>query len=270
MAVRPTATGWSTPVPTLTPAKPPSAPACTGWNPTRPPTEVVARIFERFLAGHGYYAIAERLTAEGIPSPAGYDRARNPHRLGRAWAKSAVRAILRNPRYTGYQVWGRQRRDEMLLDVNDVAAGQGHWIRGEAYYRCRYPAEYAAADFDHPKSVYLRETGVVRRLDTWLAELFSPANLDHTCHTLATASRSDPAGDQRRLPPKRCWSTANAALTATGPPWRPAPTPPWCNSGSPRSAPPEPLPKRNSATHRQPPTGSRPSRFGASSSRPAD
>jgi len=231
--------------------------------------EVVARIFERLLAGHGYYAIAEQLTAEGTPSPAGYDRARNPHRLGRAWAKSAVRTILRNPRYTGYQVWGRQRRDEMLLDVNDVAAGhvsrmrwndparwiwstqpthqplvdqatyqavqariatrsprssrtpratprpyllrgrlhcalcqrrlQGHWIRGEAYYRCRYPAEYAAAtDFDHPKSVYLRETGVVRRLDTWLAELFSPANLDHTCHTLATASRSDPAGDQRR------------------------------------------------------------------------
>ena len=39
---------------------------------------------------------------------------------------------------------------------------------------------------------------MVRRLDTWLAELFSPANLDHTCHTLATASRSDPAGDQRR------------------------------------------------------------------------
>jgi site-specific DNA recombinase len=28
---------------------------------------------------------------------------------------------------------------------------QGQWIRGEAYYRCRYPAEYAtAASFDHP------------------------------------------------------------------------------------------------------------------------
>jgi site-specific DNA recombinase len=84
---------------------------------------VVARIFELFLAGHGYYAIAEQLTAEAIPSPAGHDRGRNPHRLGRAWAKSAIRAILRNPRYTGYQVWGRQRRDEVLLDVNDVAAG---------------------------------------------------------------------------------------------------------------------------------------------------
>jgi site-specific DNA recombinase len=231
--------------------------------------EVVSRIFELFLAGHGCYAIAEQLTAEGIPSPAGYDRARNPHRPGRAWAKSAVRAILRNPRYTGYQVWGRQRRDEVLLDVNDVAAGhvsrmrwndaanwvwsaqpthppvvdqatfqavqsriasrsphssrtpratprpyllrgrlhcalcqrrlQGQWIRGEAYYRCRYPAEYAAASgFDHPRSVYVREVDVVGRLDTWLADLFSPANLDHTCRTLATASRSDPTQDQRR------------------------------------------------------------------------
>jgi site-specific DNA recombinase len=76
---------------------------------------------------------------------------------------------------------------------------QGQWIRGEAYYRCRYPAEYAAAaDVDHPKSVYLREVNLVGRLDDWLAELFSPANLDHTCRILATASRSDPAIDQRR------------------------------------------------------------------------
>ena len=225
--------------------------------------EVVAHIFELFLAGHGSYAIAERLTAQGIPSPAGYDRARNPHRPGHAWAKSAVRAILRNPRYTGYQVWGRQRRDEVLLDVNDVAAGhvtrmrwndpdrwiwstqlthqplidqatyravqariaaqsprstrtlgatprpyllrgrlhcalcdrrlQGQWIRGEAYYRCRYPAEYATASgFEHPRSVYLREVDLIGRLDSWLAELFSPDNLDNTCQTLASASRHHP------------------------------------------------------------------------------
>jgi site-specific DNA recombinase len=84
---------------------------------------VVQRIFAEFLNGHGYYAIAERLTADAVPSPAGHDRARNPHRHGRAWGKSAIRAILGNPRYTGYQVWGRQRRDEVLLDVDDVAAG---------------------------------------------------------------------------------------------------------------------------------------------------
>lgn len=34
-----------------------------------------------------------------------------------------MRAILENPRYTRRQVWNRQRRDEVLLDVDDVAAG---------------------------------------------------------------------------------------------------------------------------------------------------
>ena len=84
---------------------------------------VVKRIFALFLQGYGYLAIAELLTGEAIPSPSGYDPDRNPHRDGRAWSKSAVRAILTNPRYTGYQVWNRQRRDEILLDVDDVAAG---------------------------------------------------------------------------------------------------------------------------------------------------
>jgi site-specific DNA recombinase len=38
-------------------------------------------------------------------------------------SKSAVRAIIRNPRYSGFQVWNRQSNDEVLLDVNDVALG---------------------------------------------------------------------------------------------------------------------------------------------------
>jgi site-specific DNA recombinase len=220
---------------------------------------VVARIFAEYLDGRGYYAIAERLTADAVPSPAGHDRARNRHRHGRAWGKSAVRAILANPRYTGYQVWGRQRRDEVLLDVDDVAAGhtsrrrwnpatqwiwsaapahralvsraafqavqarmhpptphkprkaqpdarvyplrgrlrcqlcdrrlQGQWIRGEAYYRCRYPAEYATtAGFDHPRSVYLREVDLLPRIDAWLGRLTDPDHLEATCQAIAAAS----------------------------------------------------------------------------------
>lgn len=90
---------------------------------------VVARIFEEYLSGLGLYAIAERLTRESIPSPSAHDPARNRHRDGRAWSKSAVRAILRNPRYTGSQVWNRQRRDEVLLDVEDVAAGHQTKLR---------------------------------------------------------------------------------------------------------------------------------------------
>jgi site-specific DNA recombinase len=90
---------------------------------------IVVRIFEEYVGGRGLYAIAERLTREDVPSPSAYDRQRNPHRNGNAWSKSAIRAILMNPRYTGLSVWGRQRREEILLDVDDVAAGHRSLMR---------------------------------------------------------------------------------------------------------------------------------------------
>jgi DNA invertase Pin-like site-specific DNA recombinase len=70
---------------------------------------IVQRIYRLFNAGRGLYLIAETLTSEGIPSPSAYDRERNRHRSTShgAWSKVAVRAILQNPRYTGYQVWNR-------------------------------------------------------------------------------------------------------------------------------------------------------------------
>jgi site-specific DNA recombinase len=101
---------------------------------------VVVRIFAEFLAGAGIYAIAEGLTHDGIPCPSAHDPGRNRHRCGIAWSKGAVRAILTNPRYTGRQVWNRQRKDEVLLDVHDVALGHttkmrwneaGKWIYSE-------------------------------------------------------------------------------------------------------------------------------------------
>ena len=84
---------------------------------------VVRRIFAEYLAGRGLFAIAEGLTRDQIPSPSQHDRARNRHRTGEGWSKSAVRVIVTNPRYTGRQVWNKQRKDEILLDVDDVAAG---------------------------------------------------------------------------------------------------------------------------------------------------
>jgi site-specific DNA recombinase len=83
----------------------------------------VARIFEMYLGGAGYRAIAQALTDEGVPSPAQHDPGRNSHRTRHAWAGSAVRAILTNPRYLGRQVWGRQPRKEVLLDPNRPADG---------------------------------------------------------------------------------------------------------------------------------------------------
>ncbi|GGP97451.1 putative recombinase [Streptosporangium pseudovulgare] len=90
---------------------------------------VVARIFAEFLNGHGLFAIAEGLTRDGVPSPSAHDPGRNRHRVGIAWSKGAVRAILTNPRYTGHQVWNRQRKDEVLLDVDDVGLGHTTKLR---------------------------------------------------------------------------------------------------------------------------------------------
>ena len=83
----------------------------------------MVRIFRAYVPGKGLYGIAEGLTRDVIPCPSARDPARNPHRDGAAWSKSAVRTILHNPRYTGREVWNRQRREEVLIDVDDVALG---------------------------------------------------------------------------------------------------------------------------------------------------
>ncbi|HZO64488.1 MAG TPA: recombinase family protein, partial [Kribbellaceae bacterium] len=217
----------------------------------------VQRIFRDFLNGNGIFAIAEALTSQGIPSPSAYDYQRNPHRDGRAWAKSAVRVILTNPRYTGRQVWNKQRTDEVLVDVDDVALGhqpvmrwnprdkwiisqevvheplvsdevftavrdllgsrahkpaphkphrtrhpyvfksliycsvcqrrmQGQHSHDVAYYRCRYPSDYALANrVDHPKNVIMREDLATGPIDRWLACVFDPSRRGRTIELLA-------------------------------------------------------------------------------------
>jgi DNA invertase Pin-like site-specific DNA recombinase len=228
-----------------------------GLTPDPQTAPVVRRIFGDFLNGNGIFAIAEALTSDGILCPAAYDRERNPHREGRAWAKSAVRVILTNPRYTGRQVWNKQRTDEVLVDVDDVALGhmpavrwnpRDKWIISQevvheplvsdeifnavgdllvsrahkpaahkphrtrhpyllksllycsictrrmqaqhshdvAYYRCRYPSEYALANrIDHPKNVFMREDQAIGPIDRWIASAFDPAHRDQTIKRLA-------------------------------------------------------------------------------------
>src|SRR6266568_675633 len=234
---------------------------------------VIRRIFAEYLAGRGLFAIAEGLTRDRVPSPSQHDAARNPHRTGEGWAKSAVRAILRNPRYTGRQVWNKQRKDEILLDVNDVARGyetrlrwnnsgqwvwseaiaqeplvsagdfeaaqaimagagrarqashetrervrnpyalrgrlycgfcdrrmQGQYNHGVAYYRCRYPKEYAlASHVGHPGNVYLREADVLPAIDRWLTVIFAPHRLTRTIAEMQTA-QAPPAAPEPAAP----------------------------------------------------------------------
>ncbi|MFD4208287.1 recombinase family protein [Micromonospora tulbaghiae] len=84
-------------------------------RPHRPPD------LHELLADSGLFGIAEVLTSNHVPRPSAHDSARNPHRSGIAWSKSAVRVTPR--RYTGRQVWNKQRTEEVLLDVDDVAFG---------------------------------------------------------------------------------------------------------------------------------------------------
>jgi site-specific DNA recombinase len=235
-----------------------------------PAAAVVRRIFAEFLAGCGLYAIAEHLTRDGIPSPSAYDPGRNRHRCGIAWSKGAIRAILMNPRYTGRQVWNRQRKDEVLIDIHDVALGhttkmrwndqgdwifsedlthppvisqetfaqgqqmlalrrrssgprerlrtrhvyalggrficglcdrkmQAHWANGLAYYRCRFPAEYAIANkSSHPRNVFVREQEVLPALDAWLATEFAPHRIEATIEEM-TAAQDSPGSERQAI-----------------------------------------------------------------------
>jgi len=74
-----------------------------GLTPDPQTAPVVQRVFAMYLGGYGMFAIAEALTRDDILCPSAYDRARNRHRAGLAWSKSAVRVIPTNPRYTGRQ-----------------------------------------------------------------------------------------------------------------------------------------------------------------------
>ncbi|MGH3564936.1 MAG: recombinase family protein [Pseudonocardia sp.] len=68
-------------------------------------------MFEQRLSGRSVASIARELNERGVPCPSHVDPERNRHRTGEAWTLRTVAVILRNPRYTGRQVWNRQRTD---------------------------------------------------------------------------------------------------------------------------------------------------------------
>lgn len=235
-------------------------------DPTTSP--VVERIYTMFgVQEMGLRAIAEALTAEGIPSPSAYDPARNRHRNPIGWPHSAVRAILTNPTYRGVRVWGKQEKYETLIDPDDVAAGHqtrmrwrdvDSWITpagrtheplvsdelaalvagriatrtpgrpkprvsrhpyslrgmifcarcgsklqgsyrpskgdsdGRVLYRCeiRRGRALPAHLGDHPATVYINETAILDRLDSWIESFADP-------DWLAESQATDPGGAAR-------------------------------------------------------------------------
>ena len=84
---------------------------------------VVAWMFAQRLAGHSIARVTRALNDAGVPCPSAADPKRNPHRSGAAWALRTVAAILANPRYTGRQVWNRQRTDCDLVDPANTGLG---------------------------------------------------------------------------------------------------------------------------------------------------
>jgi hypothetical protein len=114
---------------------------------------VVRWIFAQRLAGHSVARIARALNDAGVPCPSAADPGRNPHRTGAGWTLGTVTTIVRNPRYTGRQVWNRQRTDKDLADPGDVSLGHKsvqRWNLPDGWVISRTPAHPALvseADF---------------------------------------------------------------------------------------------------------------------------
>jgi hypothetical protein len=73
---------------------------------------------------------------------------------------------------------------------------QGQHSHDAAYYRCRYPKEYALANHvRHPANVLLREDKILPVLDTWLVKVFAPHRIREMLHEMAAVqAASAPAG----------------------------------------------------------------------------
>ena len=74
-------------------------------------------------------------------------RQRNPHRSSNAWTLHTVRAILGNPRYTGRQLWNRQRIASDLVDPANT--GLSPWALRHLQLAPAYPAQIAARVTEH-------------------------------------------------------------------------------------------------------------------------
>ncbi|WP_410659607.1 recombinase family protein [Amycolatopsis sp. lyj-112] len=140
---------------------------------------VVRRIFAEYLHGLGDQAIAAGLNRDRILCPSARRPEQNPHRRSDGWLGSTVRSVLQNPRYTGYAVFGRWARTEVLLDPDDVSAGYIVRFRRaspDRVVRSRTPA--------HPRIVTVQQ--------------FTQVQLLRRAKTLAGRSRAERNGRRTR------------------------------------------------------------------------
>jgi site-specific DNA recombinase len=103
-------------------------------------------IFAQRLAGHSVARIARALNEAGVPCPSASDPGMEPPPHRRGPALGTVTTILRNPRYTGRQVWNRQRTDRDLADPADACLGHKsvqRWNLPDGWVISRKPAHPA-------------------------------------------------------------------------------------------------------------------------------
>jgi site-specific DNA recombinase len=138
------------------------------------PDPVTARhvrwMFAERLAGHSASRIAHDLNVRGVLCPSSADPGRNRHRSGAGWTLRTVATILGNPRYTGRQVWNRQRTD------HDSAVGG----RKRAGQRWNQPRDWVISKtIAHPALVSEDDFIATQAVDA------TPAPADGTTHRYA-------------------------------------------------------------------------------------
>jgi site-specific DNA recombinase len=118
-------------------------------------------IFAQRLAGRSAASLARELTERGVLSPSGTDPVRNRHRTPLEWSLRTVIEILRNPRYTGRQVWNRTSTDRSQRSTETGRFGQvrntaGQWVISETVV---HPALVSEVDFVAAQSICTPRTG---------------------------------------------------------------------------------------------------------------
>jgi site-specific DNA recombinase len=121
---------------------------------------VVATIFRRYLEGHGYKAITDRLNAERAPAPKPRRPPNNDRPVG--WSPSTVRDVLLRPDYAGELHWGRVRKRDAWGERNPQRQPQDDWLRLPAPHLAIVAREIwdaAQARMQVQRAIYLRDTG---------------------------------------------------------------------------------------------------------------
>lgn len=90
---------------------------------------VVTWMFAQRLTGRSIASICRTLNDNHVPCPSDEDPERNRHRTNETWSLRSVAAILENPRYTGHEVWNRQRTDREPIDPANPSRGYREVLR---------------------------------------------------------------------------------------------------------------------------------------------